>query len=182
MTENFGIWDKIWQNGKETALSQCQQASYSFLSFSPTCQKSKYSNPLTFLHSLFASFWLAFYGMGLPMSFPDKWRVNTTSKSSSYIELFRWKPMTFPFPQCLLLPRMPQQHQTTQLSLHDLVFFLDLRQQRREGCLAMAFSCLPTTLIDLVWSTIGWWLYPDVGLGCTNQGKKISRWSLLLAI
>ena len=57
--------------------------------------------------------------------------------------------MTFPFPQCLLLPRMPQQHQTTQLSLHDLVFF-DLRQQRREGCLAMAFSCLPTTLIDLV--------------------------------
>lgn len=124
MTEIFGIWDKIWQNGKETALSQCQQASYSFLSFSPTCQKSsKYSNPLTFLHSLFASVWLAFYGMGLPMSFPDKWRVNTTSKSSSYIELFRWKPMTFPFPQCLLLPRMPQQHQTTQLSLHDLVFF-----------------------------------------------------------
>lgn len=36
-----------------------------------------------------------------------------------------------------------------QLSLHDL-FFSELRQQRREGCLAMAFSCLPTTLIDLV--------------------------------
>lgn len=123
MTENLGIWDKIWQNGKETALSQCQQANYSFFSFSPTCQKSsKYSNPLTFLHSLFASFWLTFYGMGLLMSFPDKWRVNTTSKSSSYIELFRWKPMTFPFPQLPSASPHASAASNNQLSLHDLVF------------------------------------------------------------